>query len=260
MPRLEPLPPGFRSQRWPQFVAGPPGLPAEPLLLPGALIVAGLRGPARVAYDRAGRGRRGRDARGVGAARGGGSARQRPPCSRPTQAAASTAGDKTGPSGIWLSPRDRRHRRPAGFLQRGVQRFNRRPQQHLPAVRPRARARGRRIDSLIRPPVTGGKQPATLYDSYGMAGQSWAAYDMQCSDMTSLIGNSVAGMVFDASKALDRGDHHRVPVRSLAQLDLLSWLTSSGGPADHQPGQRDLLPVPGPGGHHRRDLAGLGRD
>jgi hypothetical protein len=33
-----------------------------------------------------------------------------------------------------------------------------------------------------------------------MAGQSWAAYDMQCSDMTSLIGNSVAGMVFDASR------------------------------------------------------------
>ena len=73
-------------------------------------------------------------------------------------------------------------------------------QPSVPAPEPAAGG----IDSLIRPPVTGGKQPATLYDSYGMAGQSWAAYDMQCSDMTSLIGNSVAGMVFDASKALDR--------------------------------------------------------
>ncbi len=81
------------------------------------------------------------------------------------------------------------------------------------------------IDSLIRPPVTGGKQPATLYDSYGMAGQSWAAYDMQCSDMTSLIGNSVAGMVFDASKALDRVTI--TVYQSAAGEGILSWLTNA---------------------------------
>ena len=73
--------------------------------------------------------------------------------------------------------------------------------------------------------MTGGKQPATLYDSYGMAGQSWAAYDMQCSDMTSLIGNSVAGMVFDASKALDRVTI--TVYQSAAGEGILSWLTNS---------------------------------
>jgi hypothetical protein len=45
---------------------------------------------------------------------------------------------------------------------------------------------------------------ATPYNQYGMAGQSWAATDLQCSDMTSLIGNDVAGMLFDFAKALDR--------------------------------------------------------
>ena len=73
--------------------------------------------------------------------------------------------------------------------------------------------------------MTGGKQPATLYDTYGMAGQSWAAYDMQCSDMTSLIGNSVAGMVFDASKALDRVTI--TVYQSAAGEGILSWLTNS---------------------------------
>ena len=73
--------------------------------------------------------------------------------------------------------------------------------------------------------MTGANQPATLYDSYGMAGQSWAAYDMQCSDMTSLIGNSVAGMVFDASKALDRVTI--TVYQSAAGEGILSWLTTS---------------------------------
>ena len=73
--------------------------------------------------------------------------------------------------------------------------------------------------------MTGGKQPATLYDSYGMAGQSWAAYDMQCSDMTSLIGNSVAGMVFDAAKALDRVTI--TVYQSAAGEGILSWLTNA---------------------------------
>src|SRR5580658_7158832 len=59
------------------------------------------------------------------------------------------------------------------------------------------------VDSMIEPPAAaaGGK---TLYDNYGIAGQFWAAHGLQCSDMTSLIGNNVAGMVFDAAKSLDR--------------------------------------------------------
>jgi hypothetical protein len=81
------------------------------------------------------------------------------------------------------------------------------------------------IDSLIKPPATGGKPPDTLYASYGMAGQSWAAYGLQCSDMTSLIGNSVAGMVFDAAKALDRVTI--TVYQSAAGEGILSWLTNS---------------------------------
>ncbi|MDX6334435.1 MAG: hypothetical protein QOG05_1775, partial [Streptosporangiaceae bacterium] len=52
-----------------------------------------------------------------------------------------------------------------------------------------------------------------------------AAYDMQCSDMTSLIGNSVAGMVFDASKALDRVTI--TVYQSAAGEGILSWLTNA---------------------------------
>src|SRR5262249_36700787 len=50
------------------------------------------------------------------------------------------------------------------------------------------------IDAMVKPPASG-KQPATLYGSYGIAGQYWAATNLQCSDMTSLIGNNVASMV-----------------------------------------------------------------
>src|SRR6266436_6270480 len=44
------------------------------------------------------------------------------------------------------------------------------------------------IDAMVQPPgaAVGGK---TLYDNYGVAGQFWAAHGLQCSDMTSLIGN-----------------------------------------------------------------------
>ncbi|HEY5351816.1 MAG TPA: type IV secretion system protein [Streptosporangiaceae bacterium] len=94
-------------------------------------------------------------------------------------------------------------------------------QPSVPAPEPAAGG----IDSMIQPPATGGKPPATLYESYGMAGQSWAAYDMQCSDMTSLIGNSVAGMVFDASKALDRVTI--TVYQSAAGEGILSWLTTA---------------------------------
>ena len=81
------------------------------------------------------------------------------------------------------------------------------------------------IDALIRPPDSTSRQPATLYDSYGVAGQSWAAFDLQCSDMTSLIGNNVAGVVFDAAKALDRVTI--TVYQSAAGEGILSWLSGA---------------------------------
>ncbi|HEY1618576.1 MAG TPA: hypothetical protein VGG25_13225, partial [Streptosporangiaceae bacterium] len=59
------------------------------------------------------------------------------------------------------------------------------------------------IDAMVAPPETG-PQPKTLYSQDGVAGNQWAATNLQCSDMTSLIGNNVAGMVFDAAKSIDR--------------------------------------------------------
>src|SRR5712691_11765158 len=60
------------------------------------------------------------------------------------------------------------------------------------------------IDSLVKPPATQARGLATPYNQYGVAGQYWAATKLQCSDMTSLIGNSVAGMLFDLAKSIDR--------------------------------------------------------
>ncbi len=142
-----------------------------------------------------------------------------------TRAAASTPADKTSPSGICSAPGIGDIGGLLGFCNAGssglIGDLNNICQPSVPAPEPAAGG----IDSLIQPPVTGGKQPATLYDTYGMAGQSWAAYDMQCSDMTSLIGNSVAGMVFDASKALDRVTI--TVYQSAAGEGILSWLTNS---------------------------------
>jgi hypothetical protein len=58
------------------------------------------------------------------------------------------------------------------------------------------------LNTMIDPPGTNNGK--TLYDNYGVSGQFWAAYGLECSDMTSLIGNNVAGMVFDMAKSLDR--------------------------------------------------------
>jgi hypothetical protein len=70
----------------------------------------------------------------------------------------------------------------------------------------------------------GGK---TLYDNYGVAGQNWNAYGLTCSDMTSLIGNDVANMVFNFAKSLDR---LTITVyQSAASNGILSWLS---GPID----------------------------
>ena len=65
----------------------------------------------------------------------------------------------------------------------------------------------------------------TLYDHYAMAGQYWSAYGLQCSDMTSLIGNNVAGMVFDMAKSLDRVTI--TVYQSAAGSNILTWLSSS---------------------------------
>src|SRR5215475_553843 len=93
------------------------------------------------------------------------------------------------------------------------------------------------IDALIRPPgsgtgsaagpvpTIGGHKTPTLYDSYGMAGQSWAAFDLQCSDMASLVGNNIAGVVFDAAKALDRVTI--TVYQSAAGEGILSWLSGA---------------------------------
>ena len=80
------------------------------------------------------------------------------------------------------------------------------------------------IDAMIAPPAAaaGGK---TLYDNYGIAGQFWAAHGLQCSDMTSLIGNNVAGMVFDAAKSVDRVTI--TVYQSAAGNNILNWLQSA---------------------------------
>ncbi|MCL2583987.1 MAG: type IV secretion system protein [Streptosporangiales bacterium] len=82
------------------------------------------------------------------------------------------------------------------------------------------------VDSMVAPPGTartsGGK---TLYDNYGVAGQNWNAYGLQCSDMTSLIGNNVASMVFDVAKSLDRVTI--TVYQSAAGNGILQWLQGS---------------------------------
>jgi len=77
------------------------------------------------------------------------------------------------------------------------------------------------LDAMVQPPgaAAGGK---TLYDNYGVAGQFWAAHGLQCSDMTSLIGNNVAGMVFDAAKSIDRVTI--TVYQSAAGNNILTWL------------------------------------
>ncbi len=80
------------------------------------------------------------------------------------------------------------------------------------------------IDAMVEPPAAaaGGK---TLYDNYGVAGQFWAAHGLQCSDMTSLVGNNVAGMVFDAAKSIDRVTI--TVYQSAAGNNILTWLQNA---------------------------------
>jgi hypothetical protein len=81
------------------------------------------------------------------------------------------------------------------------------------------------VDALIKPPSGATGPPiATPYNQYGTAGQYWAATNLQCSDMTSLIGNDVAGMIFDFAKALDRVTI--TVYQSAAGEGILGWLQS----------------------------------
>src|SRR5260370_4226967 len=74
--------------------------------------------------------------------------------------------------------------------------------------------------------VGGGQKTGnTLYDNYGISGQYWAATGLKCSDMTSLIGNNVASMVFDMAKSLDRVTI--TVYQSAAGSNILTWLSSS---------------------------------
>ena len=78
------------------------------------------------------------------------------------------------------------------------------------------------IDSMITTPgspTTGN----TLYDNYGMAGQDWDSYGLTCSQETSSIGNSVAGIVFDMAKSLDRVTI--TVYQSAAGSNILGWLS-----------------------------------
>jgi hypothetical protein len=80
------------------------------------------------------------------------------------------------------------------------------------------------INSMITTPGS----PATgktLYDNYGMAGQYWASTGLTCSQMTSSIGNNVAGMVFDMAKSLDRVTI--TVYQSAAGSNILGWLSNS---------------------------------
>ena len=84
------------------------------------------------------------------------------------------------------------------------------------------------IDAMVEPPASPGVGTAggkTLYDNYGVAGQFWAAHGLQCSDMTSLIGNNVAGMVFDAAKSIDRVTI--TVYQSAAGNNILTWLQNA---------------------------------
>ena len=94
-------------------------------------------------------------------------------------------------------------------------------QQSAPAPEPATGG----LDALVRPPASAVRQPATLYDSYGMAGQSWSAYGLQCSDFASIIGNQVAGVVFTGAKALDRVTI--TVYQSAAGEGILAWLSGA---------------------------------
>lgn len=81
------------------------------------------------------------------------------------------------------------------------------------------------LNSLVRPPAAAGSLLATPYNEYGISGQYWAATGLQCSDMTAMIGNSVAAMLFDFAKALDRVTI--TVYQAAASEGILGWLENA---------------------------------
>ncbi|GII53012.1 hypothetical protein Pth03_14010 [Planotetraspora thailandica] len=68
------------------------------------------------------------------------------------------------------------------------------------------------VDGLVEPPppddsgtsAAAPKEPLTNYDRYGTSGQFWHTYDLGCSDVTAMMGNTWANAIFSAAKAVDR--------------------------------------------------------
>jgi len=81
------------------------------------------------------------------------------------------------------------------------------------------------LDALVRPPAAAVGKASTLYDSYGMAGQSWNPWDLPCSDLASQVGNGAAGVVFTVAKALDRVTI--TVYQSAAGEGILAWLSGA---------------------------------
>ena len=78
---------------------------------------------------------------------------------------------------------------------------------------------------MIQPPGAAAGRARRCTTTTGWPGSSGPRYGLQCSDMTSLIGNNVAGMVFDAAKALDRVTI--TVYQSAAGNGILSWLSGA---------------------------------
>src|SRR5579875_2316319 len=137
-------------------------------------------------------------------------------------ATAATAGEKAGQGGLCGVPGIGDIGGLLGFCSAGsglLGLLNNICQPSLPSPEPATSG----IDSLVRPPASATPAPRTMYDEYGMAGQFWAATNLQCSDMTSLIGTNVASVVFDIAKSIDRVTI--TVYQSAAGEGILSWLT-----------------------------------
>ena len=85
-------------------------------------------------------------------------------------------------------------------------------EQHLPAVAAASPSRPTRASTRWSRRRRAASSRKTLYDRYGVAGQYWAATNLGCSDMTSLIGNNVAGHGLRRGQVDRPGHDHRVPV------------------------------------------------
>ncbi|MFG2085577.1 MULTISPECIES: type IV secretion system protein [unclassified Spirillospora] len=98
-----------------------------------------------------------------------------------------------------------------------------------PADNPAPERYGSGTDGMIKPPDYPSEklrntpvENLTYYDRYGMAGQSWYAVDMGCSDAMAMTGNAIANTVFTLVRAVDRTT---ISVyQAAASPSLLDWL------------------------------------